>query len=258
MGIVRPAGPMPEHASIATASPTRCSSSTRGAGSATRSSGRCGTARATTSSSRSGRPGGSTRTRGRRSGCSTSSAPSEIEPPKRYRNDYGQLLEHAPYSQRDIHAPARSPPRSETGEFVVHVRVDRTSPPTTTATTRSTSSAGTATCGRSASTSTTSSRSRAASTSRRRSTRRSRARNFVVCSFVPAQVRLPPARDPGPVQPLEHQLRRGHLLRGRQLHEPARRGDRVVHAPPGGYPARPASGHGRGIHRHATPPRNSR
>ena len=32
-------------------------------------------------------------------------APSEIEPPKRYRNDYGQLLEHSPYSQRDLHAP---------------------------------------------------------------------------------------------------------------------------------------------------------
>ena len=47
------------------------------------------------------------------------------------------------------------------------------------------------------------------------------------------QVRLPPARDPGAVQPLEHQLRRGHLLRRGQLHEPARRGDRVVHAPPG-------------------------
>jgi len=28
--------------------------------------------------------------------------PSELEPPKRYRNEYGQLLEHAPYSQRDI------------------------------------------------------------------------------------------------------------------------------------------------------------
>ena len=37
-----------------------------------------------------------------------------------------------------------------------------------------------------------------------------------------AQVRLPPARDPGAVQPLEHQQRRGHLLRRRQLHEPAR------------------------------------
>jgi homogentisate 1,2-dioxygenase len=31
--------------------------------------------------------------------------PGEIETPKRYRNRYGQLLEHAPYSQRDFRAP---------------------------------------------------------------------------------------------------------------------------------------------------------
>src|SRR5262245_44861074 len=49
-------------------------------------------------------------------------APSEIEPPKRYRHDYGQLLEHAPYSQRDIRAPDAVPPRDEEGEFVSHVR----------------------------------------------------------------------------------------------------------------------------------------
>jgi homogentisate 1,2-dioxygenase len=49
-------------------------------------------------------------------------APSEIEPPKRYRNDYGQLLEHSPYSQRDIDAPDEVAPRSEEGDFVVHVR----------------------------------------------------------------------------------------------------------------------------------------
>ncbi len=49
-------------------------------------------------------------------------APSVIEPPKRYRNDYGQLLEHAPYSQRDLHAPEWAEPRAETGDFVVHVR----------------------------------------------------------------------------------------------------------------------------------------
>src|SRR5688572_25231184 len=29
-------------------------------------------------------------------------SPSEIVPPKRYRNDWGQLLEHSPYSARDI------------------------------------------------------------------------------------------------------------------------------------------------------------
>jgi homogentisate 1,2-dioxygenase len=49
-------------------------------------------------------------------------APSEIEPPKRYRNDYGQLLEHSPYSQRDIHAPDEVAPRDEHGEFAIHVR----------------------------------------------------------------------------------------------------------------------------------------
>ena len=50
--------------------------------------------------------------------------PSEIEPPKRYRNDYGQLLEHSPYSQRDIRAPRRGPghaPRPATS--VVHVKM---------------------------------------------------------------------------------------------------------------------------------------
>ena len=31
--------------------------------------------------------------------------PGEIETPNRYRNRYGQLLEHAPYSQRDFHGP---------------------------------------------------------------------------------------------------------------------------------------------------------
>ena len=49
-------------------------------------------------------------------------APSEIEPPKRYRNDYGQLLEHAPYSQRDLHAPEFREPIDEHGDFVIDVR----------------------------------------------------------------------------------------------------------------------------------------
>jgi homogentisate 1,2-dioxygenase len=50
-------------------------------------------------------------------------APSEIEPPKRYRNDYGQLLEHSPYSQRDIRVPEPTAARDEEGEFTIHVRV---------------------------------------------------------------------------------------------------------------------------------------
>src|SRR6478752_621877 len=50
-------------------------------------------------------------------------APSEIEPPKRYRNDYGQLLEHSPYSQRDIRLPEEVPARTDGGEFRVHVKM---------------------------------------------------------------------------------------------------------------------------------------
>ncbi len=34
-------------------------------------------------------------------------APSQVEPPHRYRNDYGQLLEHSPYSERDLRVPER-------------------------------------------------------------------------------------------------------------------------------------------------------
>jgi homogentisate 1,2-dioxygenase len=49
--------------------------------------------------------------------------PSELESPKRYRNDYGQLLEHSPYSQRDIRIPEAVAPRTDEGEFVVNVKV---------------------------------------------------------------------------------------------------------------------------------------
>jgi homogentisate 1,2-dioxygenase len=47
---------------------------------------------------------------------------SEIEPPKRYRNDYGQLLEHSPYSQRDIRIPEEADARRDSGDFTVHVK----------------------------------------------------------------------------------------------------------------------------------------
>jgi homogentisate 1,2-dioxygenase len=49
--------------------------------------------------------------------------PGEIETPNRYRNRYGQLLEHAPYSQRDFHGPAELETVDETGRFDVTVRV---------------------------------------------------------------------------------------------------------------------------------------
>jgi homogentisate 1,2-dioxygenase len=49
-------------------------------------------------------------------------APSQIEPPKRYRNKYGQLLEHAPYSERDIRVPTTLETYTDRGEFEVRVK----------------------------------------------------------------------------------------------------------------------------------------
>ncbi|MBK9711393.1 MAG: homogentisate 1,2-dioxygenase [Kouleothrix sp.] len=45
-----------------------------------------------------------------------------IETPRRYRNEYGQLLEHAPYCERDIRAPQELAGHDEAGEFPVLVR----------------------------------------------------------------------------------------------------------------------------------------
>lgn len=50
-------------------------------------------------------------------------SPSQIEPPKRYRNEWGQLLEHSPYCERDIRTPEYAGPMVETGEFEVRVKV---------------------------------------------------------------------------------------------------------------------------------------
>jgi homogentisate 1,2-dioxygenase len=49
--------------------------------------------------------------------------PSQIEPPKRYRNNYGQLLEHAPYCERDIRVPEELETHTEKGEFDVRIKV---------------------------------------------------------------------------------------------------------------------------------------
>lgn len=50
-------------------------------------------------------------------------SPSQIEPPKRYRNKFGQLLEHSPYCERDIRVPAELETHTERGEFEVRVKV---------------------------------------------------------------------------------------------------------------------------------------
>lgn len=48
--------------------------------------------------------------------------PSQIAPPKRYRNGYGQLLEHSPFCERDITPPEAAEAINELGEFEVHVK----------------------------------------------------------------------------------------------------------------------------------------
>ncbi len=49
--------------------------------------------------------------------------PGEIETPNRYRNRYGQLLEHSPFSQRDFHPPEELETYDESGTYPVTVRV---------------------------------------------------------------------------------------------------------------------------------------
>ena len=50
----------------------------------------------------------------------------QIAPPKRYRNEFGQLLEHAPYCERDIRPPVELEPHTEEGEFEVRVKARNT------------------------------------------------------------------------------------------------------------------------------------
>jgi homogentisate 1,2-dioxygenase len=47
-----------------------------------------------------------------------------IRTPKRYRNEFGQLLEHSPYSERDIRRPEGLAAHDEKGEFRVLVKKD--------------------------------------------------------------------------------------------------------------------------------------
>ncbi len=46
-----------------------------------------------------------------------------VETPNRYRNSFGQLLEHSPFCERDIRTPELAGPVDETGEYSVHVRL---------------------------------------------------------------------------------------------------------------------------------------
>jgi len=48
--------------------------------------------------------------------------PGQIEVPARYRNEYGQFLEHAPFCERDIRVPAFKPPEERRGSFAVRIK----------------------------------------------------------------------------------------------------------------------------------------
>lgn len=50
-------------------------------------------------------------------------APSQITPPKRYMNKFGQLLEHSPYCERDFRLPENLDTHTERGEFEVRIKV---------------------------------------------------------------------------------------------------------------------------------------
>ncbi len=47
---------------------------------------------------------------------------SAIETPRRYRNEYGQMLEHAPYCERDIRLPEVPDTHERTGKFEVRIK----------------------------------------------------------------------------------------------------------------------------------------
>lgn len=47
---------------------------------------------------------------------------SSVETPKRYRNEYGQMLEHAPFCERDIRRPERLETFTERGAFEVRIK----------------------------------------------------------------------------------------------------------------------------------------
>ena len=116
-------------------------------------------------------------------------------------------------------------------------------------TTRSTSSAGTATCGRSRSTS----RDFQPITGRVHQPppvhQTFQARNFVVCSFVPRKFDYHPLAIPAPYNHSNINSDEVIYYVAGNFMSRRGRGDRVVHAPPGGHPARAAPGHGRGVDR---------
>lgn len=47
---------------------------------------------------------------------------SPVYTPKRYRNNFGQLMEHSPFCERDIRRPKYRAPKDEKGDFLMKIR----------------------------------------------------------------------------------------------------------------------------------------
>ena len=183
-------------------------------------------------------------------------ANSHIAPPKRYLSKYGQLLEHAPYCERDLRGPAE-PLLAEGTDVEVYVKHRGDGPGGLTGTDP---------------------RRPGAPVRRRRlgrlplpvrvQRRRLRAdhrpgapaaagapglrgQQLRDLQLRAAQGRLPPARRAGALLPLERRLRRGHVLRRRRLRgaQGLRHRQGLDLAAPGRALARPAAGRGRAVAR---------
>ena len=151
--------------------------------------------------------------------------------PKRYRNEFGQLIEGAPYSERDIRRPTAAPhPRREgrlphPGEAVRRAQRDHARPP----------SVRRGRLGRVL-------LSLGVQHPRLRADRRTGApaaagapdlpgRRLRGLQLLPAAVRLPSRGGAGAVQPQQRGLGRGALLRLERVHEPEGNRVRQHHAP---------------------------
>jgi homogentisate 1,2-dioxygenase len=51
---------------------------------------------------------------------------SPVVTPKRYRNDFGQLLEHSPFCERDFRTPSELETHDEKGEFLIKIKKENT------------------------------------------------------------------------------------------------------------------------------------
>jgi homogentisate 1,2-dioxygenase len=56
--------------------------------------------------------------------CLVIESTGDVRTPKRYRNEFGQLLEHSPFSERDIRCPEWAEPHDQRGDFPLIVKKD--------------------------------------------------------------------------------------------------------------------------------------